>query len=130
MARPPQKTPGASIVKTVARRLSRIEALLFELQFTLERNVKRIGQLQAQVDELAHTAKEALKKAAAAKRTARPARQRPDGETAADTLAAEIQTASGAERGPHSERPVGTRTRSRDRPPAANGPTPRAKRPR
>lgn len=80
MARPPQKTPGSSIVKTVARRLSRIEALLFELQFTLERHVKRIGQLQAQVDELAHTAKEALKKSTAARRTAgtrTPSRDRP-----------------------------------------------------
>lgn len=117
-------------MKALARRLSRIEALLFELQFTLERHVKRIGQLQAQVDELAHTAKEALKKAAAARRTAGPARPRNDGGTAADTLAAAIQTASDAEGGPHAERPLGTRRRSRDRPPAAKGPTPRAKRPR
>lgn len=68
MAKPPQVTPGSSTVKTVARRLSRIEALLLELQFTLERHVKRIGKLQAQVDELGDRTEEALKKIAATRR--------------------------------------------------------------
>jgi hypothetical protein len=68
MAKPPQVPPGSSTAKTVARRLSRIEALLLELQFTIERHVKGIGRLQAQVDELGHSTHETFKKLAATKR--------------------------------------------------------------